>query len=374
MRIAEIITELKKKAGIKESKVLEYTDLSSERDTIIKLISQLDVSDEQSAALLDKIYKIINSDNISNTIGTAFDNPLAKEPLSGKEKEKIKVDMAKIIAGLNSNYDEINQFLDTLLKNGSVIDLGELSKPLNTIAAVTGGSNVAQMALQALATYGVGKKQKGPGEYALAVLSNKIQLATGEGDLEIDGIGKVELKAANASSGGRIGYGGGSQKMKRDALAPFAEKIPTVVAGMSGAGGSIGLTSFIKALNVDLPTNVPENQKLRKQIMTALLVMDLEKFATPVINKIATSEDPVAIENVYLQQNFKWYKNRDNFDALLLMHIPNGKTAMIRDDKDLIAFRRGGHAQSTGISIVPTQAGAGREQWAQLTLNKSSVD
>jgi hypothetical protein len=28
---------------------------------------------------------------------------------------------------------------------------------------------------------------------------------------------------------------------------------------------------------------------------------------------------------------------------------------------------------STSISIVPTQAGAGREQWAQLSLNKGVV-
>ena len=41
-------------------------------------------------------------------------------------------------------------------------------------------------------------KQKGPGEYALACLTNKIRLAAGEGDLDIDGIGKVELKAGLA--------------------------------------------------------------------------------------------------------------------------------------------------------------------------------
>ena len=46
---------------------------------------------------------------------------------------------------------------------------------------------------------------------------------------------------------------------------------------------------------------------------------------------------------------------------------------MIKNDSDLIAFRRGGNSQSTSISIIPTQAGAGREQWAQLTLNKAKV-
>ena len=46
---------------------------------------------------------------------------------------------------------------------------------------------------------------------------------------------------------------------------------------------------------------------------------------------------------------------------------------MIKNAQDLTAFRSGGHANATGISIVPTQAGAGREQWAQLTLNKAKI-
>ena len=107
--------------------------------------------------------------------------------------------------------------------------------------------------------------------------------------------------------------------------------------------------------------------------MTELLTMDLEKFAGPVIDAFATSQDATAIEDIYLTQNFLWYQDRDHFDALLLMHIPNRKTAMIRSPQDLIAFRRSGHANSTSIGIVPTQAGAGREQWAQLTLNKGAL-
>ena len=49
------------------------------------------------------------------------------------------------------------------------------------------------------------------------------------------------------------------------------------------------------------------------------------------------------------------------------------KTAMIKNEKDLITFRRSGHAMSTSISIVPTQAGAGREQWAQLSLKAGTI-
>ena len=57
------------------------------------------------------------------------------------------------------------------------------------------------------------------------------------------------------------------------------------------------------------------------------------------------------IEDEYLKANFAWYKNRDDFDALLLCSFPNEKFAMIKNDSDLIAFRRGGNAQSTSISV-----------------------
>ena len=46
---------------------------------------------------------------------------------------------------------------------------------------------------------------------------------------------------------------------------------------------------------------------------------------------------------------------------------------MIRNEKELVSWRRSGQANATSISVIPTQAGSGREQWAQLTLNKGAV-
>ena len=101
--------------------------------------------------------------------------------------------------------------------------------------------------------------------------------------------------------------------------------------------------------------------------------MDMEEYAVPICDVIAKDASAENIENEYLRQNFLWYKNRDDFDALLLISIPNMKTAMIKNENDLIAFRRSGHAMATSISIIPTQAGAGREQWAQLSLKKGTI-
>lgn len=365
--------DVQKQVNVNESIVNEYDDLGKEKAVIIKTVSGLDAKDKQQAEVLDRIYKILNSGQISTNIDVAFTKPLVDENLPEAEKAKVRKDMTRIIAGLEQDYGSMKKFLARLETAGGVVNVKELSKSLNTFENVF-GDNVATAAFITLANYGVGKKQKGPGEYALACLSNKIKLAEGEGDLQMAGIGKVELKAALSSSGGRIGYGGGSQKAKRAVINKYAKYIPTVMERLSaGTGGSISIRPFIDALNTDLPTNKPNNVKVRKALMTELLTMDLEKFAGPVVNKFATSMNFDEIETEYLKQNFAWYKDRDDFDALLLMHVPNRKTAMIRSAEDLVAFRNSGHANATSISIVPTQAGAGREQWAQLTLNKAKA-
>ena len=347
----------------------EYTDLGVEKDTIIKTISGLDASNEQHANILDRIYKLLNSDHIGKTLDKAFSFPLMDEPLSDKQKSKVIQDVTRIIGGLDSDYGTMSGFIARLEKQGTVVNIKELDKPINSFQAVF-GDDISISAFRALTSYGVGVNQKGPGEYGLACLSNQISLAEGEGDLEIKGIGKVELKAATSSTGGRIGYGGGSQKAKRAVIDKYAEYIPTVMSSIGGQGGSLGWTKFINGLNVDLPATDVNNQKVRKAIAQELFTMDMEGYAGPLCDAIATQTDITQLENVYLTQNFLWYKDRDDFDGLLLISIPNMKTAMIKNEKDLIAFRRSGHSMSTSISVIPTQAGAGREQWAQLSLNK----
>ena len=46
---------------------------------------------------------------------------------------------------------------------------------------------------------------------------------------------------------------------------------------------------------------------------------------------------------------------------------------MIRNAKDILALKGAGHISSNSISAIPTKAGAGREQWAQLSLTKAGI-
>jgi hypothetical protein len=349
----------------------EYDDLETEKQGIISAISGLRADNEDDAKLLDRIYKVLNTGQIGQNISNAFAVPLEGEPLSDKEKALIVQDMTTIIAQSDNDFKSLSGMTD-MLEKGGVVDTGALDSPLTTFSNVF-QHPAAVKVFHALKNYGTGKKQKGPGEYALACLSNKIRLAAGEGDLEVDGIGKVELKSAVSSTGGRIGYGGGSQKAKRAVLDKYADRLPTVMSNIGGKGGSLGLGKFVPALAQDLPLNDAENKKLREQIASELFTMDMENFAQPIVKAFGSTDSTEQIEDEYLKANFAWYKNRDDFDALLLCSFPNEKFAMIKNENDLIAFRRGGQANSTSISIIPTQAGAGREQWAQLTLNKAKV-
>ena len=353
-------------------KLFEYEDLSAAQEKIMSTISGLSADNEEDAKILDKIYKILNSGQIGDNVANAFLVPLDGEPLSDKEKTLIIQDLTKIIAGSDSDLKQMNEMTAQLAKGG-VIDIGALDSPLTSFSNVFTHPS-AITAFHDLKNYGTGKKQKGPGEYALACLSSKIKLASGEGDLEVEGIGKVELKSAVSSTGGRIGYGGGSQKAKRAVLDKFAQAngLETIIGSIGGKGGSLGLGPFVKALAIDLPLTDPNSRAIRKALMSELLSMDLDNFANNIVSAFETSDDITKIEDAYLTANFLWYKNRDAFDALLLCSFPNQKFAMIKNESDLIKFRRGGHAASTSISIIPTQAGAGREQWAQLTLNKAN--
>ena len=70
-------------------------------------------------------------------------------------------------------------------------------------------------------------KPKRSGEYALAMLSDKIPIPSCGGDLDIEGLGQVELKAPVGVYGGRLGHGGLAQKDAKVLLEKISDNVPT---------------------------------------------------------------------------------------------------------------------------------------------------
>ena len=353
--------------------IREYEDLSQEKENIIKTISGLDASNEEQAAMLDRIWKLLNSQNFSSKIDQAFAVTTADEYMQAATLDGHRKNVAEIISRLDSDYGALSGFLKKL-ESGGAVNISELAKPVNTFNAIFGGDAVAMKAFDALKGYGVGEKQKGPGEFALAMMSNKIRLAQGEGDTEIDGIGKVEVKAAMGSkgSGGRLGHGGPSQENQLKVLEKYEERIPNMLAGIRAkAGGTIGIGPFVNGLNAELPAGQGDNSAIRQQIVSELLTPTFGNFANN-IAKAFQGEDRTAIENAYVKNNFEWYKARDKFDAYLLVSFTYGKTGMGRTGDDIIKMKEAGHLGSFAISIIPSKA-APREVFAQISVNNSGV-
>ena len=283
----------------------EYEDLGQEKANIIKTISGLDAGDENQAALLDRIWKLLNSETFGNNITNAFVATTQDEYMQAATLDGHRKNVAEIISRLDSDYGALNGFLKKL-EGGGAVNIAELSKPVNTFNSVFEGDAVAIKAFDALKGYGVGEKQKGPGEFALAMMSNKIRLAQGEGDTEIDGIGKVEVKAAMGSkgSGGRLGHGGPSQENQLKVLEKYEERIPNMLAGIRAkAGGTIGIGPFVNGLNAELPAGQGDNSAIRQQMVSELLTPTFGNFANN-IAKAFQGEDRTAIENAGGFQEF----------------------------------------------------------------------
>ena len=351
----------------------EYEDLNVEKEKIISTISGLEATDEQQAKMLDRIWKLLNSETVGNNITNAFKNPMADELMPEKTKEAHRIELTKILSQLDSDYASMNQFLKKL-ESGGVINIEQLKKPVNSFSAVFDGDAVALKAFDALKQYGVGQAQKGPGEFALAMLSNKIRLAEGDGDTEIEGIGKVEVKAAVGSSGagGRLGHGGTGQSQQMATLEKYEENIPVTLERIRASkGGSIGISEFVKSLNAELDPSDSTNRQLRQKIALELLKPNFGSYANSIAETFGQTDPNVVIAE-YVKQNFEWYKNRDNFDAYLLISFTRKKTGMGRTGEDIIKLRETGQITGFGISMIPTKAGP-REQFAQITMNAAGI-
>ena len=148
-------------------------------------------------------------------------------------------------------------------------------------------------------------------------------------------------------------------------LQKFGEKIPNTINSItSSAGGSIGIKAFVDSLNAELPANTTDNKQLRVNIATQLIKPNFGTYADP-IAKLFANEDANAINEMYVRQNFEWYKNRDGFDAYLLISFTRQKTGMGRTGDDIVN-RKTGQPTDFGISAIPNKVDP-REQFAQPT-------
>ena len=105
--------------------LLEYEDLNQEKQKIIQTISGLAAEDDEQAALLDRIWKLLNTETVTNNITNSFIAPMKDEFMSDKVKDLHRLEITKILSQLDSDYKAMNGFLKKL-ETGGVVNIKAL--------------------------------------------------------------------------------------------------------------------------------------------------------------------------------------------------------------------------------------------------------
>jgi hypothetical protein len=341
----------------------EYKGISQAKKDIIQRIVDLDPKDELGAKLLDRIFKVLNSDDIGGKIVKSFQVPTADENFADAIKQKHINNIAEIISRVDTDYKSMNTFLNILAK-GQAINLSEFKKPVTSFTAICNNNAVAMKVLGALVGYGAGQKRAGPGEFALAFMSPGIRMAEGQGDIEIDGIGKVELKAETTQGGGRLGMGGPSRDVQ---LSILEKEAPEIVQAM-GSKKSANIPTMVKYMNAVYPLPNAKNKNKRISVASKVLSLAFGNKYGPAMGKYFGTADENTISANVFALNFEHYKAQDDFDALVFINFPMGKIMTAKSAKDILALVKAGQlAYSSGAFIHSGQAG---ESFGQLKATK----
>lgn len=263
---------------------------------------------------------------------------------------------------INTLYDFLNR-----IKQGGVVNIHELSKPVNHLTNIFDQDPTSIQLFNALKTFGTGSYQLGPGEMALAYMSNQIRLSYGQGDIEIDGIGCVEVKTALNTSGGRLGYMSAPQSAQMKTLRKYREIVPSIYAKvMENRGGSLGIIPFVKLMCDDLP--LPDKKQERWNLIRDITEPNFDKYSYNIANAFASQDNPENLMLEYVKQNFEWYKDKEKFDAYLVLGVGRNKTMMGRTGEEIVHMYKNGHLNGFSISMIPSRAGS-REGLAQIKLS-----
>lgn len=333
-----------------------------QKKEIIAKVSGLQADNEQDAKLLDKIYRTLHNDDISGKVAQAFAAPTSDDNFN---LEPLLKTLTQIIFHAGVDYKSLDAFLDRLAK-GNVVDVPVLTTPgVGSVRSFFGGDETTTKIFQAMATLGAGKKQKGPGEYALAMLSNQIKLKQENGDLEIAGKG-IEVKAETTTGGGRLGEGGPTNAVAKE----YWSQLPSINAHFDAGNKGLGIKNFVQALSLDLPLNDPAKKKQRQDLLTKWYN---QLFPNPAPFVAAFMQDDGAVaEKMYGKANFESYKANYGWDGLLSINFPSLKYVMVNTGDDFVQMKEAGHFGSFSISVVPSSARPS-EVYCQLSLTKAKV-
>ena len=161
------------------------------KDQVEKAIAGLDLTDKDNVDLLRKMYNVLKSSGIDSRMQTIFSKEIEQE-VNANQVEVLGAMGRAFLGVANQQPDKADAFLNQFEKNPNVVNteylLGSPGTQLNT-SELFNGEFAQQFGLGLIDVQGNRYKRSGyagPGEVALATLSNQIQLGGKVGDITIN--------------------------------------------------------------------------------------------------------------------------------------------------------------------------------------------
>jgi hypothetical protein len=315
--------------------------ISTLRKEIIDQVKQT-----QDEELLDKIYTVLNKSGLTDRIA----GTLKRET----DTEGYVADITKIIIDTDGTYQEKHAFIEGF-PNGYVNVKLMLSGQRVKFEDLLDKNAFVRRVFDALkrVTFGTAK---GPGEFALAVMSPHIRI-TGKGDLNI-GQQVIEVKASAgkevSSGGGRLGTPGLLHSDNVENIIVKHLKINPEEAYPSGGLGLGGLTKLASTV---------------KPAVRAALGRDLFKYIFHGLANtgelVSTLTDGGDLRNAYIKANYEAYRTDSEFDGIMIMNFALGELHYFKDVSDMVRHIYKG----VGVYLVSTdKAAQARQILCQVTL------
>ena len=364
----------------------EYTDPDQAKKEILDRVNDLDPSDEEQVALLDRVYTLLHKTNVVDRIF-----PKIEEKLKQEYSDKTIQLIAEKMAGASSlNIQQKNKFLDNFEQNKCVNHNCFLKDGHYSFDDLFYSDPVNEQMFMEFIKFGLGQKRAGKGEHAFAILSQNIT-QQGTGDLFVstgtnpDGTSKgvpVELKVAHSENiggtkgstgSGRLGEGGVSTRDVLDVL----QKFPTISQAISDyqSGGlqdmegykasklrtpdkpqkSINVVDFVRVIN-----HLGLSSKEREELGKAIFQQRFQTYGDTITEVFKTpNQNPEKVLSAYIKANFNWYKEHHDMGGAwqVASSMVVGARSMITASSGdgMVKLLQSGAIKKSLPAIIPTQ-------------------
>lgn len=319
----------------------EVAQLEPIKDKIIDRVKATNSRD-----LLEKIYSYLSKSDLDKRLMSALQDPVTKQMIKHDKDLRLHLkDLSRVIAEVPGPYDEKVAFLNGLGKGYIDTDLllsGRLVTFRNLLTSKD--SEVPMYMIEriflALEKFGTGVTAKGPGEYALAVMSPDIEIS-GKGDIKI-GNRIIEVK----SSGGRLGTTGDlkTQKIPEILIKYLTPEGLSELKGQDSAG--LTLNRFANGIDMILKKYKPsENtQVIKDQLVEELVNYIFSNSEVRSVNRLkaalkAPSGSPrqALVRKLYALASYDFYQgpDRQNFEGILLINFSSRELQYFTNPREM---------------------------------------